>query len=484
MIRVLSVASEIFPLVKTGGLADVVGALPSALAPHSVSMYTLVPGYPSVLNKLQGIKTVLTDADFFGGPAKILSGESAGLKIFALDAPHLFGRTGNPYTAPNGLDWPDNPIRFAALSYAALLVGAGAIQNFKPDILHAHDWQAALTPAYVHYSDGPRPATVLTIHNLAFQGIAPPQLLETLRLPPAAYSIDGVEFYGSISALKAGLLYADHITTVSPTYATEICTSQDGMGLDGILRMRQNKLTGIVNGIDTTIWDPATDQNLPAPFSARTPGPKKQSKSALQARFGLHDSDALLYGVVSRLSHQKGLDVLLETLDTLLDSGAQLAVLGSGDATLQEGYLRAAAANPGRIAVTLGYDEPLAHLIQAGADAILVPSRFEPCGLTQLCALRYGTIPIVSRVGGLADTVIDANTAALAAKVATGLQFAPVTPDALRSVLTRTAGLWSCPEDWATLRRNALRTDVSWTEPAKTYARLYEEMVTEKTVKA
>jgi starch synthase len=484
MIRVLSVASEIFPLVKTGGLADVVGALPGALTPHGIIMHTLVPGYPSVLDKLSVSKTVLTEPDFFGGPARVLSGESAGLNIFALDAPHLFGRAGNPYTAPGGRDWPDNPIRFAALSYAAFLVGAGAVETFTPDILHAHDWQAALTPAYVHFSDGSHPATVLTIHNLAFQGIAPPQLLQTLRLPQAAYTIEGVEFYGSISALKAGLLYADRITTVSPTYAAEICTPNDGMGLDGILRTRQNNLTGIVNGIDTTIWDPSTDPSLPAPFSARSPGPKKRSKSELQARFGLDSNDALLYGVVSRLSHQKGLDVLLECLDTLLGSGAQLAVLGSGDTVLQEGFLRAATANPGRIAVTLGYDEPLAHLIQAGADAILVPSRFEPCGLTQLCALRYGTIPIVSRVGGLADTVIDANTAALAAKVATGLQFAPVTAEALRGALIRTATLWSRPEDWATLRRNALRTDVSWTEPAKAYAKLYENLVGEKTLKS
>jgi starch synthase len=481
MIRVLSVASEIFPLVKTGGLADVVGALPGALAPHGVTMHTLVPGYPAVLENLSESKTVLTEPDFFGAPARLLSGESAGMKIFALDAPHLFGRAGNPYTAPGGRDWPDNPIRFAALSYAAFLIGAGAVEHFTPDILHVHDWQAALTPAYVHFNEGLLPATVLTIHNLAFQGIAAPQLLETLRLPPAAYTIDGIEFYGSISALKAGLVYADRITTVSPTYAAEICTPEDGMGLDGILRARQDKLTGIVNGIDTTIWDPATDQSLPAPFSARSPGPKKRSKSELQARFGLQGNDALVYGVVSRLSHQKGLDVLLECIDTLLDSGAQLAVLGSGDATLQEGFLRAAAANPGRIAVTLGYNEPLAHLIQAGADAILVPSRFEPCGLTQLCALRYGAIPVVSRVGGLADTVIDANTAALAAKVATGLQFAPVTADALRNVLIRTANLWARPEDWATLRRNALRADVSWTEPAKAYARLYEDLVMEKT---
>jgi starch synthase len=481
MISVLSVASEIFPLIKTGGLADVAGALPAALAPHGIDMRSLVPGYPAILKSLQSAITIHTETDFFGGPAAMIAGEAAGLKIFALDAPHLFARAGNPYLSPEGRDWHDNAQRFAALSYAAFLIGQGAIKTFTPDIIHAHDWQAALAPAYLHFSAAPRPATIITIHNLAFQGLAPSYLLETLRLPPAAYTVDGVEFFGSISALKAGLTYADRITTVSPTYAAEICTSEGGMGLDGLLRARQKILTGIVNGIDTKVWDPSNDPALPAPFGAHSPGPKTRSKSALKNQFGLDQNEkALLFGVVSRLSHQKGLDVLLDSLGTLLDSGAQLALLGSGDRDLQESFVQAAAQNPGRIGVRLGYDEPTAHLIQAGADAILVPSRFEPCGLTQLCALRYGAIPVVSRVGGLADTVIDANAAALSAQVATGIQFAPVTAASLRSALTRTAALWSRQEDWFALRRNALRTDVSWTEPAKSYALLYKDLAREK----
>jgi starch synthase len=435
-----------------------------------------------VLHKLQNARSVLKEADFFGGPAELLAGKTEGLKIFALDAPHLFGRGGNPYVAPDGYSWQDNPQRFAALSYAAFLIGQGAISDFMPEIIHVHDWQAALAPAYVHYSDGPHPATVLTIHNIAFQGLAPPALLQILRLPAASFNVDGLEFYGSVNALKAGIQYADRITTVSPTYAAEICTPENGMGLDGLLRARNTILTGIVNGIDTAVWDPARDPSLPTPFSARSPTGKRRCKSTLQHRFGLDLSEtALLYGVVSRLSHQKGLDVLLDALDTLLATGAQLAVLGSGDTALQEGFIAAAARHPGRIGVMLGYDEPVAHLIQAGADAILVPSRFEPCGLTQLCALRYGALPVVSRVGGLADTVIDANQAALAAKVATGVQFAPVTADALRSALTRTAALWSRPEEWAILRRNALRSDVSWTEPAKSYANLYTSLIEGKT---
>jgi len=481
--RVLSVASEIFPLIKTGGLADVAGALPAALAPHGVEMRSLVPGYPAVLQKLAAAEPVLAISDFFGSDARILAGIVSGLKIFALDAPHLYARPGNPYVAADGSGWPDNPQRFAALSYAAFLIGQGALTSFVPDILHLHDWQAALAPAYVHFSEGRRPATIITIHNLAFQGIAPATLLETLRLPAAAYATEGVEFFGSISALKAGLIYADRITTVSPSYAIEICTEHGGMGLDGVLRARRGVLSGIVNGIDTTIWDPANDPSLPAPFSAHTPGPKIQSKAALQERFGLDRRDtALVFGVVSRLSHQKGLDLLIDCLDAVRDAGAQLAVLGSGDAAMEEGFLRAASGNTGQIGVLLGYDESLAHLLQAGADAILVPSRFEPCGLTQLCALRYGGLPVVSRVGGLADTVIDANTAALAAKVATGFQFAPVTADALRSALHRTAELWSRPDDWAMLRGNALRADVGWSEPAKAYARLYDDLANDERV--
>jgi starch synthase len=477
MMKVLSVASEIFPLIKTGGLADVAGALPGALAAHAIDMQCLVPGYPAVMEKLQAATVVATWPDFFGGPARLLAGEAAGLKIIALDAPHLYARAGNPYIAPNGADWQDNPLRFAALGYAAFLIGQGTMPAFSPDVVHAHDWQAALAPAYLHFAGGPRPGTVITIHNLAFQGHAPASLLDQLRLPPASFTVDGLEFFGAISTLKAGLVYADRITTVSPTYAAEICTPEGGMGLDGVLRARADRLCGIVNGIDTDIWDPSKDPALPLPFTARMPAGKRRSKAALQARLGLdRDPGALLFGVVSRLSHQKGLDVLMDALDSLLEAGAQLAVLGSGDTGLQQSFLNAAGANPGRIGVRIGYDESIAHLIQAGSDAILVPSRFEPCGLTQLCALRYGALPIVSRVGGLADTVIDANEAARIAKVATGVQFYPVSPEALRGAITRAAILWGKPEEWAILRRNAMRSEVGWSEPARAYANLYAEL--------
>ncbi len=477
MTKVLSVTSEIYPLVKTGGLADVAGALPGALAPLGVDMHSLVPGYPAVLKMLEQASVVYTEPLFFGGSARILAAVSAGLKLFVLDAPHLFTRPGNPYSAPDGRDWPDNAQRFAALSYAAFLLAQGAVPGFVPDVVHAHDWQAALLPAYLHYAGKSRPPSVMTVHNLAFQGLASTSLLAELRLPASAYTLDGVEFFSNISALKAGLQFADRITTVSPTYAAEICTPEGGMGLDGLLSHRADRLTGIVNGIDTAIWDPAHDSALPVPFSASAPGGKKTSKAALQARFGLDPNpSALLFGVVSRLSHQKGLDVLLQALDHLLSCGAQLALLGSGDADLQNGFLSAAARNPGRVGGTLGYDESIAHLIQAGSDAILVPSRFEPCGLTQLCAMRYGTLPVVSRVGGLADTVIDANEAARMARVATGFQFGSVNAQALRKAISRVADVWARPEEWAVMQANAMGYDVSWFEPAKAYAKIYEEL--------
>ncbi len=318
-LTVLSVASEAFPLVKTGGLADVVGALPTALAAEDVEVRTLLPGYPPVLAALEAGDVATEWADLLGFPARLIVGEAAGLELLVLDAPDLFARAGNPYLDPTGRDWADNALRFAALARAAADVGLGRWPAFVPDIVHAHDWQAGLAPAYLHYAGEARPGTVMTVHNLAFQGQAGPELLARLELPPAAMAIDGVEYYGSIGFLKAGLALADRITTVSPTYAAEIQTPDGGMGLDGLLRARAASLTGIINGIDTTVWDPAQDQLLAAPFFAARVGARAANKPALQERFGLaSDPEALLFGVVSRLSWQKGLDLLLETLPVLL----------------------------------------------------------------------------------------------------------------------------------------------------------------------
>ncbi|MBB6250640.1 glycogen synthase GlgA [Nitrospirillum iridis] len=476
-IAVLSVASEVFPLIKTGGLADVVGALPGALAAEDVAVRTLVPGYPSVLAALADVTPVHSFDELFGGPARLLAGTARGLDLVVVDAPHLFDRPGNPYVGPDGRDWPDNPLRFAALSRAAAEIGLGRTSLPRPDVVHAHDWQAGLAPAYLHYEGGPRPGTVITVHNLAFQGQFDATLLHNLGLPSHSFGMDGVEYYGAVGYLKAGLQLADRLTTVSPTYAQEIRGPEAGMGLDGLLRARANRLSGIINGIDTTVWDPAHDPLLPAPYSARQPKGRALSKAALQQRFGLTDDPgALVFGVVSRLSWQKGLDLLLEALPTLLATGAQLVLLGAGEAALERGYRDAAAAHPGRVGCIIGYDEALAHLIQAGAEALIVPSRFEPCGLTQLCALRYGAIPVVSSVGGLADTIIDANEMAIANGVGTGLRFQPTTTLALEGALQRAASLHADAAVWKRLRRNAMATDVSWTNPARHYAALYREL--------
>ena len=476
-LRVLSVTSEISPLAKTGGLGDVTGALPAALAAHGVEVRSLVPGYPGVMAALQGASAMHSVPDLFGGPARVLEGKAAGLHLFCIDAPHLYDRPGTPYGQSDGTDFPDNPQRFAALARVAAAIGLGAAGSFAPDVVHGHDWHAGLAPAYLHYAGTARPATVVTVHNLAFQGRFPATLLGALGLPPASFDVNGVEYYGGIGFLKAGLRLADAITTVSPTYAAEICTPEGGMGLDGLLRTRSGVLSGILNGIDTAVWDPGADVHLAAEFGGHRLRRRPRNKTVLQARLGLApDPKALLFGVVSRLTRQKGMDLLLGALPALLRHGAQLAVLGSGEPALQAGFAAAAGAHPGRIGLLAGFDEDLAHLIQGGCDALLVPSRFEPCGLTQLCALRYGAVPVVAHVGGLVDTVIDANPAAQAAEVATGIQFAPVTAAGLEHAIARTARLWQQPKVWARMQRNGMRGDYGWDGPAAEYAALYRTL--------
>lgn len=482
--QVLSITSEFFPLIKTGGLADVAGALPAALAAEpaapdaeQVQVRTLLPGYPKVMDGLGKTKPIAALDDLFGGRARLLQAKAPdGAELIVIDAPHLYDRPGNPYLSADGKDWPDNHFRFAALSWIGAEIGKGLIEHYRPDVIHGHDWQAALAPVYLRSGASP-PATVVTIHNLAFQGVFPASQLAALKLPAESFTLDGLEFWGKISFLKGGLRYADHLTTVSPTYAREICTAELGMGLDGVLRERSDSLTGITNGIDDAIWNPADDPNIAKPYSSRSLSGKAVNKTALQTRFNLvTDAAAPLFCVVSRLTAQKGFDLLLEALPTLLENGGQLALLGSGDAALEEALKEAARKNPGRIGLVIGYDEPLSHQLQAGADAIIIPSRFEPCGLTQLYGLRYGTLPIVSRVGGLADTVIDANQAALTDGVATGFQFAGDSVAELRTALERAFALYTDQRRWRAVQRRAMSRTVDWSVPAKAYAELYRQL--------
>ena len=472
--KVLAAASEAYPLVKTGGLADVVGALPRALQPFGVEVTTLVPGYPAVIAALSDGEVLHRYADLSGGPARLVAGTAKGLDVIALDAPHLFNRAGNIYLGPDGKDWQDNAQRYAAFSIAATELARGAIAGYAPDLFHAHDWQAALVPVYLKFGGGP--PSVMTVHNIAFQGQFPALVFPSLHLPERAFAIDALEYYGTVSYLKGGLQCADAITTVSPSYAQEICTPEFGMGLDGVLRSRRAVLSGIVNGIDAEVWNPATDADIAATYDATALPRRAQNKRVIEQRFGLDRGDGMLYCVVSRLTWQKGMDIFAGCLDDLVASGARLALIGSGEAGIERSVLAAAARHKGRIGVVTGYDEAMSHLLQAGADAIVIPSRFEPCGLTQLYGLRYGCVPVVARTGGLADTIVDANDAALSAGVATGIQFSPVDGTALTAALARTAELFADREAWAAMQTQGMKADVSWTRSAGAYARLYRRL--------
>ncbi|HVX82554.1 MAG: glycogen synthase GlgA [Devosia sp.] len=474
--EVLSVASEAYPLVKTGGLADVAGALPGALAHHGVTMRTLIPGYPAVLREAISGRVIYEFNDLFGAWARLIAGRFAGLDLIVLDASHLYDRPGNPYLTPDGRDWGDNWIRFAALSWVAGKLANGLVPGYAPQIVHAHDWQAGLAPAYVKYGPSDQVKTVITVHNMVFQGHFGADIFGRLDLPPHAYW-ESLEYYGGVGYLKAGLVTADAITTVSPTYAKEIRTPQFGAGLEGLVNARAGSVYGITNGIDVEAWNPATDPELPQSYSANTLQRRAVNKAAIRERFGIEATDGPMFSVVSRLTSQKGIDLIASNVDWLVSLGATLMILGSGDGQLEAELQTAAARYPGRVAMHRGYDERLSHLIQGGADAILIPSRFEPCGLTQLYGLRYGCVPVVARVGGLADTVIDANEAAVDAGVATGLQFSPVTSEALGEAIQRAVELFRDQKVWRKMQRRGMRHDVSWDASAKRYADLYASLL-------
>jgi len=500
-LSVLSVASEAVPLVKTGGLADVAGALPGAVAPHGVAMTTLLPGFPTVLAALEKAggskaggrkkpKVLHTWDALLGEPARLLAGTlgkgaaggTGAHPLLVVDCPHLFGRDGGPYDDGSGRDWADNWRRFAAFGRAAADIAGGAVKGLHFDLCHAHDWQAAMALAYLRFAPpagGAWVPGVMTIHNMAFQGWNPADIFPRLGLPPQAYALDGVEYHGGVGLLKAGLEAAAAITTVSPTYALEIREAEFGMGLEGLIRSRGDRVRGIVNGIDTSEWNPATDPALAANFTARTLAKRVANKRALETELGLEPGDGPLFVVISRLTWQKGIDVLCEVIDHMVGLGGRLALLGSGDPALMVELEKAAGRRPGRIGLRFGYDEALAHRLQAGGDAILVPSRFEPCGLTQLYGLAYGCVPVVARTGGLADTVIDANPAALAFDAATGVQFTGIDYANLARAIDRTVSLYHQPDTWRRIQRAGMRADFSWGASGAAYAALYRQLIEE-----
>ena len=479
--RVLQVAAEVYPLVKTGGLGDVIAALPPALTKGGLDVRLLVPGYPAVLAAFKPTGAITHLGPAFGAASMTVQfGElhGVGVPAYVIDAPALYARDGHPYIGPEGRDWVDNALRFGALGWIAAHLGCGDIdREWQPHIVHVHDWHAALACAYLVLNPGAQCRSVFTIHNLAFQGLFAPDLLPALQLPTRLLSYDGIEFFGQGSAMKAGIQYADRITTVSPTYAREIRTREFGCGLEGALEHRAVHLRGILNGVDRAVWDPSHDAHIDHHYDAANLSGKKAAKAALQKELALHIvPDAPIIGVISRLTQQKGIDLLLHAAPDLIADGAQFALLGSGDAPIEHGWRALANAHPGRVAPRFGYDEALAHRIVAGADLIAVPSRFEPCGLTQLYGLRYGSLPLVRRVGGLADTVVDADERALAADTATGFVFDAAVAHALVGAGHRALALFRQRTRWQKVQHRAMAQNFSWDEAARQYIDLYREL--------
>ncbi len=481
--RVLFVTSEMAPWQKTGGLGDISAALPIALKQAGADVRVLIPAYPA-LHKAFPKARVVARIPPPGGllPAsRILQAETReGMPLLLLDCPTFFDRPGNPYQT-QGRDWPDNAQRFALLArIAALLASTDSPIAWRPHILHCNDWQSGLAPAYLHYVHAGGAATVMTIHNIAFQGLFPENTLSELGLPRKAFVYDGVEFYGQISFLKAGLQFANKITTVSPTYAGEIQRPDLGFGLDGLLRYRKADLEGILNGVDA-LWNPATDAYLAKHYDAHHLAAKAENRRALAAELGLEsDPAAPLLAIVSRLTHQKGMDLVLACADELLTEGevlTQLVVLGNGERSFEQGFRALAARHPGRVAALIGFDERAAHRIEAGADIFLMPSRFEPCGLNQLYSLRYGTPPVVRATGGLADTVVDCTQQTLSAGTANGFVFASADAGSLLTATRRAIEAWHNRRLWRQLQKTGMSADFSWPKAAAQYLAVYDAAI-------
>jgi starch synthase len=461
--RALFVTPECAPLTKTGGLGDVSAALPAALRRQGMDLRVLLPGYAEVLSRVK--PTERASLRVLGFDVRLLEADG----LWLLDCPPLYRRDGGPYQDATGRDWGDNALRFAVLSKSAsLLAGEASPLAWRPDCVHCNDWPGALAAAYLAFDRNARAATLLTVHNLAFQGIFDAALLERLALPPHSFGLEGLEFHGRLSFLKGGLAYADAITTVSPTYALEIQGEALGCGLDGLLRRRRQSLSGILNGIDTEVWNPADDPLIVAPYDAARLERKALNKQALQFRLRLElDAQMPVLGVVSRLTHQKGSDLLADAIDDLAALPAQIAIVGKGEARMEEALRAAASRYPGRVSVTIGFDEGLAHAIEAGADLFLMPSRYEPCGLNQMYSQRYGTPPVAHATGGLIDTIEDGKT---------GFLFDRPDPAALLAAVRRALEQWRDPGRWRETQRRGMQRDFSWSAAARQYAALYSRL--------
>lgn len=482
MNKVLFVSSEAFPLIKTGGLADVSGSLPIELKNQSQDVRILLPAYPEVLNKISKSK-IIAETSYFNFPVRIIETRlpDSELIVWLVDCPAVFERVGGPYADNQGQPWHDNALRFAVFCYAAVDISLNKFKlDWQPDVVHCNDWQSGLVPALLSLHKS-RPASIFTIHNLAYQGVFDQQTFFDLHLPDELWHIDGVEFYNQLSFMKGGLSYADKINAVSPNYAKEILRAEFGYGLDGLLNSREKNLSGILNGIDEKYWDPETDPFLLQKYNQTTLNKKSVNKTELQKQLSMPvDSSIPMLGMVSRLVEQKGLEIILQCLEQLLSQPVQLIILGTGETHYEIKLSEWAGRYPNQLKVIIGYNECLAHRIEAASDLYLMPSTFEPCGLNQLYSMRYGNLPVVTHVGGLADTVTNANEKNMKNKTANGFVLEEHSAEALLNTLQRALLLYKKPRLWRQLQKNAMSYDSSWQTSAKCYVSLYKQAL-EKT---
>ena len=484
--RILFATSEAYPLIKTGGLADYAGGLTKALLRGGHDVRLLLPAYPGTVERLAGPVEHIALSDLFGtGPTALVRGRmpDTGAPLWLIECPSLYARGGGIYQDANGADWPDNALRFGLLArVAAWLAMARGPIPWRPDVVHLNEWQTGPAAALLAQEQA-APPTLFTIHNMAFQGLFDPAVLPFLRLPTSTFNAQGLEYYGRVSFLKAGIRYANRIATVSKAYAQEILTPEFGFGLEGLLRQRASDLVGILNGVDYEEWSPQTDRHIRARFGSGDVAEQKPlCKQALRRRLGLTSPDAdrhrgtPVLAYLSRITHQKMADVLVDALAQIVARDVQVVVLGRGDRALETRLVGLAQQYAGRLAVVIGYDEELAHQVLAGADMLLAPARFEPCGLTQMYALRYGTVPIVSRVGGLRETVVDTRSCSLADATATGFVFDEPTLDGLTGAVDRALDAYRTPAVWQALRRAGMNVDFSWARSARKYEQVFEQM--------
>jgi starch synthase len=485
--RCLFAASEIYPLAKAGGLADVAAALPMALAELGVDIRLVMPAYPEALDRVCGKGASVHLGDILGAAdVCLVPGRTpdTGLPIWLVDCPALYHRSGGPYADQHGEVWPDNAVRFGVLCQAVVRMALGQTAlEWQPEVVHVHDWHLGLVPAWLAMQRGPRPGSLFTIHNLAFQGLFPAEVVPLLDLPAHLYSTDGIEFYGQMSFLKAGIRFADKLTTVSPRYACEIRSPELGCGLDGLLRARADDLIGILNGIDRNRWSPEDVSVVPFPYDLRDLSGKRACKAALQQTFGLDlDREAPLIAYMSRLTDQKMADMLPRVVPAVMEQHGQFMVYGRGERHIENTLCELPAKYPGRVEVKIGYDEGLARRILAGADMLAAPARFEPCGLTQMYAMRFGTLPIVCCVGGLADTVIDHRThGGIRQPDTTGFTCHEPTVDAFAESVRRACNVYRTPVAWRAMQLRAMSQDFGWRRSAERYLDLYRKVGADRT---